>query len=271
MLNNLKKNFTYQAVFALFVFLTIWWLLLYFSESKTGYPNYLFGVVYGTFMAGVGTIIGFKTVKYWGGIHSVMGRVVLALSLGLFAEFFGQVVFSFYNIFLGIEIPYPSLADIGFFGNIPFYFIGALFLLRASGGHLNLSSIKSQAQIVLIPACVLFFSYYLFLQNYTFDLSNSLLIFLDFGYPLGQALYVSVAILTYGLSKNSLGGIMRKKIFLVLLAFVAQYFADFNFLFQNSRGSWYNGGYGDYLYLVAYFIMTLALLQLNVKSLKKES
>ena len=45
--------------------------------------------------------------------------------------------------------------------------------------------------------------------------------------------------------------------------FFAQYLADYNFLFQNSRGTWYNGGYGDYLYLLAYFLMSIGIIQLK--------
>ena len=60
-----------------------------------------------------------------------------------------------------------------------------------------------------------------------------------------------------------LGGIMKNRILFILFAFFAQYLADYNFLFQNSRGTWYNGGYGDYLYLAAYFLMTFGIIQLK--------
>ena len=103
----------------------------------------------------------------------------------------------------------------------------------------------------------------MFLQKYEFDWGQPLKIFLDFGYPFGQAIYVSLALLTYTLSKSVLGGIMKKKILFILFAFLMQYVADYNFLFQSSRGTWANGGYGDFLYFLAYFLMTLGLLNLQ--------
>ena len=271
MIATLKREFSYQVVIAFFVYLTVWWLVLYLSGSKSGFQNLLFGAVYGTVMSGLGAFLGFRISKYWGGLKSQMGRVIIVLALGLLAEFFGQVVFSVYNIFLQVEIPYPSIADIGYFGNIPLYIYGALLLLKVSGGKINLRSITSQIQAVVIPLLVLTGSYFLFLQTYVFDWSNPLKIFLDFGYPLGQALYISIAILTYSLSRSYLGGIMKSKILLLLIAFALQYIADVNFLFQSSRGTWYNGGYGDYLYLVAYFVMTFGLLQLGMSSIKVRS
>ena len=87
--------------------------------------------------------------------------------------------------------------------------------------------------------------------------------FLDFGYPLGQALYVSLALLTYLLSTKTLGGIMKNKVLLILFALAVQYAADYNFLSQAYAETWRNGGYGDAIYLLAYFLMALGLIQLK--------
>ena len=102
-----------------------------------------------------------------------------------------------------------------------------------------------------------------FLKNYEFDWSNLLKVFLDFGYPLGQAFYVSLALLTFLLSKEFLGGLMKPKVLIILFALAVQYMADYNFLTQVNNGTWINGGYGDYIYLLAYFLMTIALINLG--------
>lgn len=263
MINIIKKDLATQVAIVAFIVLTIWWILLFMSGSLTGLPNYLFGAIYGPFMSLYGGIMGLKISKLWGGRKSIMGKAIILLSCGLLAESFGQIVFSFYNIFIGIEIPYPSLADLGFFGNIPLYFLGMILVAQAAGVKVRLRFVTSQLQAVIIPLAMLLISYMLFLRNHEFDFSNPLRIILDFGYPLGQALYVSLAMLTYFLSRKILGGLMRNRILLLIIAFIAQYLADFNFLYQTSTGTWYNGGYGDYLYLTAYFIMTLGLLQLK--------
>ncbi len=56
---------------------------------------------------------------------------------------------------------------------------------------------------------------------------------------------------------------MRDKILFIVVAFMLQYIAEFNFLFQNSRGTWINGGYGDLLYFIAYLAMALGIFQLR--------
>lgn len=258
---------TWQAKIAivLFVLLTIWWIVLFISGVHEESPNYIFGATYGL-MALWGGVWGVSTSMKWGGLKSAMGRAILFLALGLLAEEFGQLVFSYYNIFAQVEVPYPSLADIGFFGNIPLYIVGVLYIGKVSGAQVTLSRISGKLQMILIPTLILSLSYFFFLQNYEFDWSNPLKIFLDFGYPLGQAVYISLTLLIYSLSRNMLGGVMRSRIIFILIAFIAQYSADYNFLFQSSRGTWYNAGYGDYLYLIAYFLMALALLELKTLS-----
>ena len=85
-------------------------------------------------------------------------------------------------------------------------------------------------------------------------------VFLDFGYPLGQAFYVSLAILTLILSRKVLGGIMKKPVILFLVALLMQYISDFSFLYEANRGTWIVGGFNDYIYLISYFLMTISLI-----------
>lgn len=262
MIETIKKEYLAKIAIALFIVLTIWWVVLSFSGSKEQLQNYLFGASYGL-MAVLGGVAGIRIARHWGGSRSIMGKAILLLSFGLLAEEYGQIIFSYYNIFAHIEVPYPSLADIGFFGNIPLYTIGIILLAQASGIHFSLKKLSSKIQAVFIPIIMLVFSYFFFLQKYEFDWSNPIKIFLDFGYPLGQAFYVSLAFLTYSLSKGILGGVMKNKILFLIIALVVQYLSDYNFLFQSNRGTWVNGGYGDYLYLLAYFLMTLGIIQLN--------
>lgn len=262
LLETLRKESKAKIVTLLFIGLTVWWLVLLASGIKEAFNNYLFGALYGL-VALLGGIWGIKTAMRWGGFKSVMGKAIMFLSLGLLAEEFGQLVFSYYNIFLHVQVPYPSLADLGYFANIPLYLLGIIYLGRASGIQFSLKKLSGRLQLIIFPLIMLILAYIFFLQGYEFDWLDPLKIFLDFGYPFGQALYISIAILTLSLSQKVLGGIMRDKIIFIIFAFVAQFLADYNFLFQSSRGTWYNAGYGDYLYLLAYFIMTLGLLQLH--------
>ncbi|MBI4225117.1 MAG: hypothetical protein HY617_02185 [Candidatus Sungbacteria bacterium] len=254
------KSFLTAVTFILFAALTIWWIMLLFLGNEE--QNLIWAASYQA-VALWGGISGlFIISRLWGGLKSVMGRAITYFSLGLLFQVFGQSVFSFYNITLHIQIPYPSFADIGFFGSIPFYIYGTVLLGKASRISISLKSFRNKLQAIVIPLLLLVISYVSFLLDYQVDFSNKLRILLDFGYPIGQAIYVSIAILVYILSRNILGGIMKNKIILVLIALVVQYVADYNFLYQNLRGTWINGGYGDYIYLFSYFVMSLALVRL---------
>ncbi len=267
----LVKDNSAQIVLFFFAILSIWWAVLQVMgfEATSEFRNLIWAASY-QIIALLGGIFGLFIARSWGGLQSVIGRSVGAFALGLLLQTFGQSTFSFYNLILHIDIPYPSLADIGFFGSIPFYIYGISVLARGSGVTISLRSFKNKIQAILIPLAMLVFSYFFFLRSYEFDWSSPLRVLLDFGYPLGQAIYVSIAILTYLLSKRALGGVMRPRIFFILAALVVQYLADYNFLHQTINETWQNGGYGDYIYLLAYLLMALGLLQLKMAYVEAE-
>lgn len=255
------KTFLTIMTGTIFSVLTLWWVLLFFfMANKEG--RLLWAASYQAIALWGGILGLFVVSRIWGGMKSIMGRTVIYFSLGLLLQVFGQSIFSFYNIVLKIDIPYPSLADLGFFGSIPFYIYGIILLGKASKVSISLKSFESRMWAILIPLVVLLISYASFLQNYEVDFSSKLRIFLDFSYPIGQAIYISIAILVYIFSRKILGGIMKDKILLILAALAVQYAADYNFLYQNLNQTWTNGGYGDYIYLVSYFLMALALVRL---------
>jgi hypothetical protein len=259
----LKSNVFAQITACIFTLLTIWWLYLQKTAEPGSHASYIFGATYGPVMSLLGGMYGIYSSRIWGGWQSLMGKTVIILSTGLLAQFFGQASNSIYNLILGIEVSYPGIPDIGFFGSIPIYILALVILAKAVGVKLSTKSVQSQIAAVIIPTIGLIGSYALFLQVYEFDVTQPLTIMLDFGYPLGQALYVSLAILVYGLSQKSLGGIMRKPIQFLIAALIVQYLSDFSFLYANSHEGYYVGGTVDYLYLIAYTCMTLGLIQLH--------
>jgi hypothetical protein len=247
----------------IFVLLSLWWFVVAIVwHSANAHANLLWGASY-QLMALSGVIFGLLISRSWGGMKSVMGKTIIFFSLGLLLQVFGQSVFSYYNLFALVDIPYPSLADLGYFLSIPFYAYATILLAKASGAGLSLKFVHKKIQAVIIPAVVLIASYVVFLKGYEFDFSNPLRVFLDFGYPLGQAFYVSLAVLVFVLAKDFLGGMMRSKVLIILLALAVQYIADYNFLLQAYHETWVNGGYGDFIYLLAYFIMAMALINLG--------
>ena len=253
-------------IIALLTFLgfTVVWLYIFLTGANTHtLITSIFGATYGL-MALVGAIFGILISRKYGSFKSALGRAILAFSFGLLAQEFGQVVYTYYLYGAGIEIPYPSYGDIGYFGSVLLYIYGALQLSKAAGVRLVLGSYKKKSVAVIVPALLLGFAYWLFLANYDYSNIQPLTVLLDFGYPLGQAVYISIALVTILLSRGMLGGIMKSKVEMVLVALTAQFIADYTFLFQTKIGTWAAGGINDYMYLVAYFLMTVALIRMKL-------
>lgn len=263
MLETIKREWQAQVAIFILVLLTAWWFV---SLSFQGTEKQRFFGDFPSIYAVValwGGAWGIIIAGKWGGLKSVMGKAIIMFSLGLLSQVFGQLAYAYLSFYKHIEVPYPSIGDIGYFGSIPLYIYGILLLAKASGARIKLQYFAHKLQAILMPLGMLIIAYFLFLQGYEFDWSNPIKIFLDFGYPMGQAIYISIALLTYLLSRKVLGGIMRGKILFILFALCAQFLSDYTFLYQSSRGVWKAGEINDYMYLTAYFLMALGLLQLN--------
>lgn len=260
LLRILKSEKTAKLTLFFFFALTLAWVIIFLGGSKDEPINHIFGFIYGGFSIW-GGILGLAISKQWGGARSVMGKAILFLSIGLLLQAFGQYSFWFYNFFLKVAVPYPGIPDIGYFGTIPFYTLAAFYLAKASGVKLSLGSFFNKIQALIIPIAILSVSYSLFLKDYDFASVPPLQIFLDFGYPLGQAFYISLAILIYSLSRNILGGIMKPRIFFIIFAFSLQFLADYVFIYFHDL--YFPASFIDYFYLLAYAVMTLGLIELK--------
>lgn len=208
-------------------------------------------------------VAGISAARRWGGLSSIFGKAVTFLSIGLLAQTFGQVVYTYYALVQQVEAPYPSIGDIGFFGAVIAYILGAYYLAKTVNARTLLSTkLLSRLVVIGLPIVMLGVSYTIFLNGYDYSTASLVTTLLDFGYPLGQSIYVAIAVIAFMASKNMLGGIMRKNILLVIGALITQYVADFLFLFSFSRGEYIPGGLTDLVYLLAYLAMGVALISL---------
>ena len=260
-----RQSRSFRVVVFLFLLFLVWRLVLFMvppdPDSEFNVWSFAWGAGY-QIVALFGAIIGVMVAKSWGGWSSMLGRAAYAFSLGLFFQSIGQSASSLYVYFLG-EIPYPSWGDIGFFGSIFFYIYGTFMLARVSGVLVSMKKVGKKALAVLIPVAALLASYNLFLKGHVYEGSGVIMTILDIGYPLGQAFFVSLAILVYVLSRNILGGIMRWPVLCFVIALAAQYISDFTFLYQVTRGLYIPEGLNDLMYFVSYFLMAVSLTQLG--------
>ena len=254
-----RNNYTY-IILSLFLFETLWFVrILSFNLTDTE-EAYFFNWTYG-FIAITGALIGIEiSIKKWGGWKSLIGRALILLPVGLLSQAFGVQIWFYYNVITRQNVPYPSLADFGFFGLIPAYAYGSYLLAKAAGGRFSLQNTNSRILAVVIPAIALVLSYVLFLKNIGFDLSHPIKLFLDVGYPLGEIVPVSIALFMLTLTRNLLGGKMKKRIIFLVAAFFFQFLTEYVFLYTAGAGTYVNGGINDYMYATSYTIMSLALI-----------
>ena len=260
-MNWLRKHILAQLSVFFFVVLSIAWLFIFRSGTTDAPVNHIFGFIYGGFSLW-GGIIGIFVAREWGGFKSLVGKSILLLSLGLLGQAFGQYSFWYYNFALKIEVPYPGIPALGYFGTIPCYIAAAWLLAKSSGAKISLQSFTSKLQAILIPVVMLSIAFLLFLRNYQFDTTALLQTFLDFGYPIGQSIYISIAILTFSLTRKILGGSMRTPVLLLIAAFFAQFLSDYIFIYFHDL--YFPASFIDYFYLVAYFIMSISLINLKI-------
>jgi hypothetical protein len=268
MTEDLVKQFRQNSLFRLIILVvlafSVWWISIFTRGLSGGIENDLFTITY-PIMSLVGGLMGWIFAIKWGGFKSVLGLSLLMFSFGLLAQFLGQALYNFYIYQLGINEPYPSIGDVSFLASVIFYIIGAYYLAKVSGIKLSVNSFQGRMKAFFIPAGILIISYWVLLKDYEIDLSEKVILFLDFGFPIGQAVFVSIALLALLISKDILGGMMRKPIMFLISALIFQYLADFAYSYQFSVNpdAMYVGDYLDYLYFLAYSFMTLALFSIG--------
>ncbi len=246
-------------------------LFLYIFNIENSFLNSLYGIFFLGFIPIVGGINGLVIAKHWGFIKSAIGKAIIFISLGLISWGLGTYIFSgVYNFLLNIEIPYPSIADVGYILSLPMWIMGVIQLSRATGAKYGLRSLMGKAIFLVVPLFVILFSYYLLIivaRDGFIDFSNSgiLKLFFDLAYPLGDIIILTFATLVYGLSYDYFGGIYKIPIYGILLGFVMMYFADFFFSYTTTLGTFYPGDWVDLLFTTSVFILSISINALSSK------
>lgn len=246
--------------------IALWWLYLFVTHAINTQSNYLFGFFF-SFIPLFGGMFGLVNFHNWGSFSSVMGKSVLFISLGLITWGIGQVIFSFYNIFLDVEVPYPSLADVSFVLSWPLWGIGVYYLSRATGARFGLRSTGGKWLFLTIPVATIALSYYFLIViargGVLTDPDGFWGLFFDLAYPFGSVVLITLVALVYSLSIGFLGGKFRIAIYLILIGFVLNYIADFSFSYTTTIETFYSANWVDLLFSSAMFLLSLGVTLLD--------
>src|SRR3990167_9452901 len=137
-------------------------VVLTLTHQTNTLTNNLYGVLFLGFIPVIGGINGLIIARRWGSFKSAVGRAIIFLSLGLISWGLGTYIFSgIYNFLLQVEVPYPSLADVGYIISLPLWVYGMVQLSRAMGATYGLKSSKGKVFLLIIPCFVIAISYYL--------------------------------------------------------------------------------------------------------------
>ena len=212
----------------------------------------------------VGGILGFRNSIAWGGLKSIIGRSILFLSLGLFTWGCGMIVWNYYIFFTGIEIPYPSFADVGYVLGLIFLIFGVWQLSKVVGVNFALRTKKGKVLLLLIPLVVISISVYLLVYvargGVLVDTSTGYLkLFFDLLYPLGDVVNLTITVSIYLLSIKLLGGKYKIPILMLLAGFVMFYISDFSFSYTTTLETYSNGSFVDFLFTTTMFILSLGV------------
>jgi hypothetical protein len=247
---------------------------LYASGLTEGFYNYLYSFLFGLIPLFGGAAAMYRS-GLWGRFKSSVGKAVFFIGLGIFLWGCGETIWSYYNFFLGIPAPYPSLADFGFAPSIFFYGIGAVYLSTASGAKFGLRS--SRAKIFVAVALIILFilSHYLLVTVARGGVlipegDAGLKALLDLLYPFGDFVALTLAVITSGLSLKYLGGKHIIDIVAVWLGLAAMFVGDTIFSYTTTIGTYYNGNFGDLVLMLGTSSLTFGVLGFyNLKSGEK--
>ena len=156
-----------------------------------------------------------------------LGWALMGISAGLWAA--GEVVWSIYEVGMGVQVPYPSLADAGFLAAVPFAISG----IRAFWGDARGTSARWRVWFDgLIVAIALTSTAWGFGLRAVWDSSSSTKL-LDLAYPVGDILIGTVLILAIRRASHQQKGRMA----LLLLGVASYSIADSAFSYLTAQGA----------------------------------
>jgi len=157
------------------------------TDDKNFYGNLLRPIL-AAVAAGLSSIVVYKQKT-----SGIFGRSFAALAIGSGLYLIAEIIWAYYSIGMGIEVPYPSLAD-GFWlaGYVPFgYGLFSLSKLYTKRGR------NKRALLLMTLAVVIFSIYYIYQIISVSDLSapnSGLALLIGIAYPILDAILIVPAL-----------------------------------------------------------------------------
>ncbi|MEM2337646.1 MAG: hypothetical protein QXP06_03485 [Candidatus Bathyarchaeia archaeon] len=248
-------------IYGIWLSITVGLALLYAFQGH--YPDfmYFFSNAFPPLVSGAAVVFsGLSLEKYW---HKARGRFSTAwlyFTAGLFLWFMGEAIWAGYTLILGVETPYPSVADVFWLaGYVPF-FIALYLYVKLFGGVLTKKTLAASMVATVILTVIVVGALLIPLLNAEEDLMT---LVTDFAYPLFDLALFSVAHL--GLIIFWKGKLGRPWLF-INAAITMDTCADVLFSYVTANGAYYCGHVLELLYHFGYLFFILAF-YIHIKEL----
>ncbi len=227
---------------------------LFASPDKATIFNYLFNLAYAVIFL-LGMYIAFVRSNRFVDTPN-LHKSMRFFGAGLFFFATGLIIWTFYNLVLKVEIPYPSLSDIAFLLYYPGAILGIYFLIKSFGGEIT----KNMA----VEGILIFFTFfaliYIFLNQTSLGPDVAFWArFLNVLYPLADSLLISFAITILRTERGIAG---QPYILYFVFGFLILAIADTIFSYRSAMGVYWNGDISDLLFAASGFLTSLGLLSL---------
>jgi hypothetical protein len=202
----------------------------------------------------ISSVICFRYYKKIGD-RGQISKVILFTAIANLLFFLGSITWAFYTFFLGIEIPYPSFADV-FYVLMPVVY--ALSIIAFFKIYQSSTKISTGIISILI---FLGLGYLIFSTVGAPDISSELSFwnnFFNFAYSISDSMYVGAGVALLFIA----GGKIYKGIFVWVLAMFLITLADLLFIYRGALGIIWNGDISDQLYTLSAIIFTYSVILL---------
>jgi diguanylate cyclase (GGDEF)-like protein/PAS domain S-box-containing protein len=167
----------------------------------------------------------------------------------------GQAIWTWYESILGIEVPFPSLADVGYLGAVPLMAAALLMVPMASQSLAN--RVRSVLDGLLIAGSLLLISWVLVLGPLIQAGGDSLLgLVISLAYPIGDVVVVTIVLFMLAGSRQT--GVMPVPLPLLASGLVAYAVSDSGFVYGTLTGTYASGAIIDLGWFAGFLLILLA-------------
>jgi signal transduction histidine kinase/DNA-binding response OmpR family regulator len=178
--------------------------------------------------------------------------VLLGLALACWSS--GEVIWGFYEVVLNVEVPFPSIADIGYLSAIPFA-VAAMAVYPTAERSRATTRIRSVLDALIIATSVLFVSWaFVLAPALQQGGATAFETVVSLAYPVGDVVIASVAIMA--IHRGRVLG--RLPLLLVAVGMLANAVSDSVYAYLTQVGKYSSGDIIDLGWFTAYLLIALA-------------